>query len=136
MVAGKQKRVALFMCLFWAIAMATAYLISDRYGSDLNWYMVLFSLLFMMIGIITVFGRIRFFFPFTFFSKEDLHEYNVEKIGLVLGTPMVVLSCSVPFVTMSFSVFWVIVMIAAAMEVGGLYASAAERFKADTRSGE
>ena len=133
MVVKGRERVALVLCLLWAIVVATAFIISETYGLNLYWYTVLISLLLLIAGLAVLFGLIQLFFPFIFLPKEDLSVYNVEKISFVLGVPMAAVSCVIIFISMSVFVIWAIVGIAIAIEIGGIYVSVAKRFRADTQ---
>jgi len=134
MASERQRRIALVLCLFWAAAAAAAYFACKAYGKDLNLILVLVSLFLLAVGLVTLFGRIRFFFPFCFMSEKDLTEYNVTKIGSFLGIPTAVLSCIFPFVSVSFLVFGIVLAIAIPLECGGLYTCAANKFKADVQN--
>ena len=131
-----QKRVALILTLFWVTALSAAYLIRETYGLDLYWYTILISLFFMVFGLAVSYGSgtllSLLLFPFIW-SKEDMLKYNVKKASVFLGSMYVAFSCTLLFVSMGRSVFWVILLAAVAAEVGAIYVLAAKRFRADAR---
>jgi hypothetical protein len=140
MFVKERRKATLILCLLWAaVAIASFYLIEftgtfeqDMFrGQETFWFMIVFSLLILILGLVIFFGQIKFFFPFIFFSKEDLLKYNVEKISFLLGILMVALSYVFTFITIGGLVFWIALIIALAIEVGALYAAASKKFEAN-----
>ena len=125
---GKQRGIALILIAAWIAVVIASYLISDTSNMD-YWIFVLVSLLLMLGAQLTLTGRIGLFFPYCF--MEDCSEYNVEKIGLLLGTMMGILACMVPFVHLDFIMFWVILCMAIPLECGGIYTCASKKYKVD-----
>ena len=137
MVVEGQRKTALILSLFWAMAMATAYLFHEMYGLNLYWYTVVSSLLLLIIGLSLSYGRGEFILFLTFFpiimTKECLYRYNVEKVSLVIGTFMVAMSCAFLFISMDSVVAWVILSIAIAYVFACIYVLISKRFRAYTQ---
>ncbi|MDR0778569.1 MAG: hypothetical protein LBE48_03925 [Methanomassiliicoccaceae archaeon] len=134
-MAVGRRRLALILSLLWAITAAVAFCLLEIFERDLFWGTTFVSLFLLVIGVVTLFGNVRFFFPFTFLSKEDLSAYNIEKISFLLGILTVALSYASIFVALGgfLILMLVCVPVAAAVEILSLYCSAANRFRADTR---
>ena len=129
MVAEKQKKVALVLGMFWIAAFIVAYAVSKICELELNWIFVLISLLLLAVAVVTSFGHIGFFFPYCFL--EDRSEYNVEKIGRLLGSMMLILSCTLLFLYVNSILLLAVIAVAIPVECGGLYTCASKKFKAD-----
>ena len=137
MFIKERWRIAFALGLLWAMCIAISfYLIPDMSGKNLLPGYAITSLFFICFGLIALFGEVRIFFPFIFMSKEDLLEYNVERISYALGVLTMAMAYAIIFLTLfSFEVGLVLIFaIAIIIEVVPIYASAAERFKADAPS--
>ena len=136
MIFEGRKKITLILTLFWVMALSAAYLIHETYGLDLHWYTVLISLFLTVFGLTLSYGSgtllSLLLFPFIW-SKEDLLRYDVKKASIFMGAMYVAFSCTLIFVSMGRSVFWAILIVAAAVEIGAVYVIAAKRFKADIR---
>jgi hypothetical protein len=132
MIEGR-KRICLFSCMLWAITLTICFLIAEIFDLDLDWIFILISLFLLLIGIFTLFGNIRFFFPFVFMTKKDLTEYNIKKASLFLGTLMTVASCALLLVTVSVYFLIFPIGIGIVTECGGVYVCASNKFKADAQ---
>jgi len=139
MFVKERKKAALILCMLWAIVAAVSfYLIefTEILGQDLFrgqetfWFMIVCSLLIFILGLVIFFGQIKIFFPFIFFSKEDMLRYNVEKISFLLGILMVVTSYVLVFVIIGIFMLLVVLPIILAIEILSLYASASKKFEA------
>jgi len=136
MAAEGKKKAALLMCLFWTMAAAAAYLLLDMDGRDLSLEIFLFSLLFLILGLVLSTGKAQallflFFFPFVM-TKEDMAKYDTEKVSLFIGAVMTTVSCALLFISVSALLMWSAVGIIAAVSIGGtVYVLAAKRFRAD-----
>jgi len=132
MIEGR-IRTCLILSMLWAITLTMCFLVTGMFDLGLNWIIALVSLFLLLIGIFTLFGDIRLFFPFVFMTKKDLIEYDIKKASLFLGTTMAIASCTVLLITVS--VYFLIFPICAGIvtECGGIYVCASKRFKADTR---
>jgi len=130
MVTERQKKVALVLGIFWAAAFIVAYAVSEIYDLELNWIFVLISLLLAAVALVTSLGYIGLFFPYCFL--HDRSEFNVEKIGLLLGPMMMLVSCVVLFVPMNSLLLLAALAVAIPVECGGLYTCASKKFKAES----
>ena len=128
----------MILCLIWTVvAVASFYFIefTGTFEQDLFreqstfWIMILFSLSILIMGLTIFFGFIKILFPFIFFSEKDLLRYNVRKISFLLGILTISLSYVFTFATIGGLVFWMLLIIAVAIEVGALYTSASKRFE-------
>jgi hypothetical protein len=129
MVTERQRKTALILSIFWATALMTAYMVSVTYELELNWIFVLISLLLLMVAMVTSLGYIGFFFPYCLL--DDRSEFNVEKIGLLLGPMMLMVSCILLFLSLDSILLLVLIGVAIPVECGGLYTCASKKFKAD-----
>ena len=110
------------------------YIISEKFGQDPDWILVLILSLVMLLGLAVFLGEVRIYFPFIFMEKEDLSAYNVEKISFVLGILMIAASYPLVFMTMGGLTMVLVVCVAfAAMELAGVCVSVMDRFRADTQ---
>ena len=132
MIEGR-KRICLFSGLFWAITLTTCFLATEIFDLNLDWFIVLISLLLLFLGVFTLFGHIGLYFPFIFMTKKDLTEYNIEKASFFLGTSMVILSCTLLLITVSVYFLVLVITVGIVMECGGIYVCASNKFKADTQ---
>ena len=140
MFIKERRKVALFLCLLWVVIAAVSFYLIEFTGifdQDLfrgqgtSWMGILFSLLILILGLVIFFGQIRILFPFIFFSKEDLSAYNIEKISSFLGILMIVFSYVMTFATIGGVAFWMLLIIAVAIEVLALYTSASKKFESN-----
>jgi len=134
MAAEGKKKAALLMCLFWAMAAATAYLLVDTDGRSLSPEIIFFSLLFLILGLIMSTGRARTLLFLTFFpvvmTHEDLDRYDTDKVSLFMGVVFTTVSCALLFISVSAFVMWMAVGIAVVTYIGGIvYVLAAKRFR-------
>lgn len=136
-----RKRIALVLCLLWAIlSLASFYIISsgifeqDTFrGQEVYWFIVLTSLLLLISGpCVFLKGWVGVFFPYVFMSKEDRSEYNMGKISFILGILTVIFSYIFLFGTIrSLIIMVVIIIVGIIIEVGGIYTAASDKFKVD-----
>ena len=134
MAAEGKKKAALLMCLFWAMAAAMAYLLLDTNGRSFSLEVILFSLLFLILGLIISTGRARTLLFLTFFpvviTHEDLDRYDTDKVSLFVGVVFTTVSCALLFISVSAFVMWMAVGIAVVTYIGGIvYVLAAKRFR-------
>ena len=133
MIAGR-VRYALILCLFWAVLVIISFhFASETRRDDEFWGLIATSSALMIVGLIMFFGEIRLVVPYIFMSKEELSEYNVEKVSFVLG--ITAAAISYPFIFADRYGFGTVMMMAFAavilIEAITIYTAAAERFKAD-----
>ena len=140
MFIKERKKIALVLCLLWAVVASTSFYFIEftgTFGQDLYrgqetfWMMIMFSLLVLILGLVIFFGQIRTISPFIFFSKEDLLRYNVRKISFLLGILVVVLSYVFTFATIGGFAFWIVMINAAAIAVGTFFTLVSKRFEAN-----
>jgi len=145
MVNKKRLIVALALCLLWATAtVASFYFLSEVYRPDTFsrgdfLVVVLLSLLFLIIGLVAFFGRIRVFFLLSFpavlfYSEIDTSKYNVEKASFVLGIMTTAFSCVFFLLFISGWMAMVAFCFAiTALIIGVIYVFVAKRFRTDAR---
>jgi len=132
MGAKGRGRVALAIGALWAAwVVASFYFFSEIQGQNMFWFDVFVSLLLMIGGLAVFFGHVRIFFPFIFMSKEELSQYNMERVSFTLGILIAFISYPLIFLTMGgFIIALAIVCVAVmAIEVGVFYVSAAKKFR-------
>ena len=138
----ERKRTALVLCLFWSIVVALSFYFIEYtgtfeqdlfHGQETFWAMIAVSLLILVLGLVIFFGNIGMLFPFAFFSEKDMLQYNIEKISLLMGILMILMSYALTFATIGGIAFLILLVIAVAITVGGLYTVASKRFEAGTQ---
>jgi len=125
----RQRNASLILGILWAAAFLISYAASEMCGLELNWIFVLISLLLLAVAVVTSFGHIGFFFPYCFL--DDRSEFNVEKIGRLLGSMMLILSCTLLFLYVNSILLLAVIAVAIPVECGGLYTCASKKYKAD-----
>jgi hypothetical protein len=126
---GREK-ICLILSIVWAMMVVIVCLISDMFGSDESWIFILASMLLMLFSFYILFGHIRMFSPFIFFTKKDMEEYNIERISLILGILMAAFSCTFIFLGVYF-VMWIPAFgIGLTVETISLYFCASNKYKA------